>query len=110
MRAKEVVANPIRQGTLGHDVLTAICFDDDLGSERNEVDDVGSDRRLPPEMKPECFQFAQLYPQLDFLWGEAFAKCAGIFSSPRQLSSYPSPSWGGRARSDRVGGGSAHPV
>ena len=60
-------------------VLTSICFDDEPGSERNEVDDIGTDGRLSPDVKPEPLQLAQLRPQFDFLWRETFTKCASIF-------------------------------
>ena len=66
-------------------VLSTVSLNDELGSERDEVDDVTANRRLPPDVKAEGLQFAQLYPQFDFLWGETFTKCAGIFvcqSSP----------------------------
>jgi hypothetical protein len=79
LRLQEGVANLIRSSTLRHSVLTAIRFDNELGSERNEVDDVAADRRLSPEMKAEGFQLAQLHPQFDFLRRKTFAKCTSIF-------------------------------
>jgi hypothetical protein len=60
-------------------VLTTVGLDNELGSERNEVDDVTADGCLSPEMKAESFQFTQLHPQFDFLWREPFAKCASDF-------------------------------
>jgi len=47
-------------------------------SERNEIDDVTPDRRLSPEVEAESLQFAQLYPQFDFLRRKTFTKCASI--------------------------------
>ena len=79
LRLQESVANLIRSIAVRHSVLTAVGFNDELGSERNEIDDVPANRRLPPEMKTERLQFAQLHPQFDFLWGETLTKCAGIF-------------------------------
>src|SRR4051812_9554661 len=49
-------------------MLTAVGFDDEPRLERNKVDDVRADWRLPPKVKPEAFQFAQLHPQLTS-WG-----------------------------------------
>jgi hypothetical protein len=79
LRSQERVANLIRPRSLRHSVLTAICFDDQMGSETNEVDDVGADWGLPSEMEAEGFQLAQLHPQLDFLQGETLAKRTGLF-------------------------------
>jgi hypothetical protein len=67
-------------------VLSAISFNDELGSERDEVDDVTANRSLPPEVEAERLKFAQRHPQFDFLRGETLTKCAGIFicqGSPR---------------------------
>ena len=59
-------------------MLTAIDFDDDLRTERNKIDDVSTDRRLPSEMKAKRLQFAQLHPQLHFLRRQALPECASI--------------------------------
>jgi hypothetical protein len=79
LRLQKGIANLIRPGALRHSVLTAICFDNESRSERNEVDDVTVDRCLSPEMEAERLQFAQLHPQFDFLRRETFTKCASIF-------------------------------
>jgi hypothetical protein len=79
LRLQKGIASPIRTNAVRHSVLTTVGLNDELGSERNEVDDVTADRCLPPEMKPERFQFAQLYPQFDFLRRETLAKRAGGF-------------------------------
>jgi hypothetical protein len=60
-------------------VLTSIGFDHEPGTERNEVHDVTTDRRLPPKLETERLQLAQLRPQFDFLRRETLAKRAGIF-------------------------------
>jgi hypothetical protein len=73
LRLQKSVASLIGSSTRRHSVLTTICFDNELGSERNEVDDVAADGCLSPEMKAETFQFAQLHPQFDFLRRETFA-------------------------------------
>ena len=80
MRLQKYVANLIRSSALRHSMLTAICFDNELRSERNEVDDVTPDRRLSPEMKAEALQFAQLHPQFDFLQREPFTQRASILN------------------------------
>ena len=79
LRLQKGVANLIRSSALRHSVLAAICFDNELASERNEVDDVTADGCLSPEMKAESFQFTQLHPQFDFLRREPLAKCASDF-------------------------------
>ena len=129
LQLQKGVASLIGSSTLRHSMLTAIRFDNQLGSERNEVDNVPADGCLSPEMKAEGFQFAQPHPQFDFLRRETFAKCASIFvcqgspllrgtpshamafpASGRDLS-YPSTLWGGwhvaSAANDVTGGGSA---
>ena len=58
LRLQKGVANLIRSSALRHSVLAAICFDNELASERNEVDDVTADGCLSPEMKAEGLQFA----------------------------------------------------
>jgi hypothetical protein len=58
LRLQKGVANLIGSSTPPHSVLATICFDNELGSERNEVDDVPADRCLSPEMKVKGFQFA----------------------------------------------------
>ena len=91
LRLQEGVANLIRSSAVRQAMLTAVSFNDELGSERDEVDDVTANRRLPPEMKAEGLQFAQLHPQFDFLCGETFTKCAGIFvcqGSPPPVTSF----------------------
>src|SRR6266849_1809330 len=112
LRLQKGVANLIRSSTLRHSVLTTVCFDNELRSERNEVDDVTADGCLSSEMKAEGFQVAQPHPQSDFLRRQTFAKCAGIFicqGSPSWEASshvigslpalvYPSPVWGGIKR------------
>ena len=60
-------------------MLTAIRFDDQMGSETNEIDDVGTDWGLPSEMEAEGFQLAQLHPQFDFLQGETLTKRTSLF-------------------------------
>jgi hypothetical protein len=79
LRSQKGVTNLIRTSAVRHAVLAAVGLNDELGSERNEVDDVTANRCLPPEMKAERFQFAQLHPQFDFLRSETFTKRAGIF-------------------------------
>ncbi len=60
-------------------MLATIHFDNEFGSERNEVDDVRTDRCLSPEMKAVGFHFAQFHPQFYFLRRETLAKCASNF-------------------------------
>ncbi|MEA2910276.1 MAG: hypothetical protein QOJ15_2357 [Bradyrhizobium sp.] len=91
LRLQKRVANLIRSSASRHSVLSAVGFNNKVGSERNEVDDVTTDRCLSPEMKAEWFQFTQLHPQFDFLRRETLAKCAGIFVCQGVLPSYPSP-------------------
>src|SRR5713226_3216531 len=87
LRLQKGVANLIRSSTLRHSVLTTVCFDNELRSERNEVDDVTADGCLSSEMKAEGFQVAQPHPQSDFLRRQTFENCAGIFICQG------SPSW-----------------
>jgi hypothetical protein len=89
---QKCVASLIRSSAFRHSVLTAVCFDNELGSEGNEVDDVTPDRRLSPEMKAEAFQFAQLHPQFDFLRGETLTKRASMFVCQDDVSSEGIPS------------------
>jgi hypothetical protein len=91
LRLQKRVANLIRSSASRHSVLSAVGFNNKVGSERNEVDDVTTDRCLSPEMKAEWFQFTQLHPQFDFLRRETLAKCAGIFVCQGVFPSYPSP-------------------
>ena len=79
LRLQESVASLIRTMAVRQAVVTAVGFNDELGSERHEVDDVTPNRRLSSEMKAERFQFAQFYPQFNFLRGEPFTECAGVF-------------------------------
>jgi hypothetical protein len=119
LRLQKSVANLIRACALEHSMLTAIGFYDESGLERNEVDDVTSDRCLSPEMKAEAFQFAQPHPQFDFLRRKSLAKRAGIFVcqgwSSRKIYTFtcdcppcqrlliPSPLWGaGRPKAGRI--------
>jgi hypothetical protein len=60
-------------------VLTSIGFDHEPGTERNEVHNVATDRRLSPKLEPERLQLAQLRPQFYFLRRKTLAKRAGIF-------------------------------
>jgi len=77
-RAEERVAFAVRSHTRLDTVLATIYLDDQSCAERDKVDDVAADRCLPPKMKSERLQFAQLDPYFDFLRREAFAKRAGI--------------------------------
>ena len=56
-------------------------FDDESASEANEIDDISTNGRLPPEVEPKRLQLAQLHPKSDFLRRKTFAKCAGNFVS-----------------------------
>ena len=87
LRLQKVIANLIRLSAFRHSVLTAVCFDNELRSERNEVNDVTADGCLSPKMKAEGFQLAQLYPQFDFLRRKTFTKCASSFV----CQGYPHP-------------------
>ena len=51
MRLQKSVANLIRLRALVRSMLTAIRLNDELRSERHEVDDVGTDGRLSTKMK-----------------------------------------------------------
>ena len=68
-------------------MLTPVCFNHKLGPERNEVHDVAADGCLSPEVKAKGFQFAQLYPQFDFLRREPLTQRASIFV----CQGYPHP-------------------
>jgi hypothetical protein len=59
-------------------MLATIDLNDRSRTERDEVNDVAADRRLPAKMKPDRLQFAQVDPQFDFLGCKTFAKRAGI--------------------------------
>ena len=48
-------------------MLPAINLDHDQVAKRHEVHDDMPDRRLPPEVKSERLEFAQLHPQFGFL-------------------------------------------
>jgi hypothetical protein len=87
LRLQKYVANLIRSSAFRHSVLAAVCFDNELRSERNEVNDVTADGCLSPKMKAEGFQFAQLYPQFDFLRREPLTQRASIFV----CQGYPHP-------------------
>ena len=51
LRLQKGVARLIRSSAFEHSMLTAVGFDDEFRPKRNKVDDVGTDGRLPAEMK-----------------------------------------------------------
>ncbi len=55
-------------------MLTAIDLDHEVITKRHEVHDDMPDRRLPPEVKAERLEVAQLDPQLCFLRRQVFAQ------------------------------------
>jgi hypothetical protein len=50
---QEGVAILIRSSAVRRAVLSTVSFNDELAPERDEVDDVTANRRLPPDMKAE---------------------------------------------------------
>jgi len=68
-------------------MLASISLDNDAIAERDEINDVSADRRLPSEMKAKAFQSAQVHPQLHFLTYESPSKRQGI------LVRHDHPTW-----------------
>jgi hypothetical protein len=64
---QECISRSIRLSAFRQVMLSAVDFDDDPRTERNEIHDVSTNRRLPSEMKAKRLQLAQLHPQLHFL-------------------------------------------
>jgi hypothetical protein len=52
----------------GFIMMAAVEFDDQTGSRSEEVDDIGTDRGLAPEMCAICRKFFQRAPQYALVW------------------------------------------
>jgi hypothetical protein len=77
-----------------HVVLATIDLNDDFQVERDEIDDVVRDRRLPFELDAFKPAAAQSGPQEFFGFGRAFAERAGEFTRRPSPLTLPSPRWG----------------
>ncbi len=58
-------------------VVSAVEFDDEICCRAKEIDDIGTDRRLPPKMRAVHRQFFQRAPQCALVWRRIGAQSFG---------------------------------
>src|SRR3954464_4431631 len=59
---QKLIANPIGPDTFRQSVLATICLDHKPRAERQEVDNVSTNRRLTAKVIAEAFQISELDP------------------------------------------------